>query len=253
MDFFRQPSTILVLAAAALVGVLGATQFRTRVRTSDPPVQGFYAKYLDCCGIPVRSSAAVEDRALERACGKIDLMLSHLADVRTRLVQQGAELHIIGRNEQTSDLPEFRAERGKRYVDNTGRSVTIDERTRGKGGLRSSCGEENILNLPSDRYRGGSDICIHEFSHGIMNFGLTEAQRQRIREQYARSLASGLWLGSYAATTPQEYWAELSMWYFGAHGDRRMKGAPPADGTEGLRQYDPAGYAVLDALYRGRQ
>lgn len=252
MDFFRQPSTILVLATAALIGAVAATQLRTPVRTSNPPVQGFYAKYLDCGGIPVRSSAAVEDRALQLACGKIDLMLSHIADVRARLVQQGAELHVIGRAEQTSDLPEFRAERGKLYVDNTGRSVTIDERTRGKGGLRSSCGEENILDLPNDRYRGGSDICIHEFSHGIMNFGLTAAQRQRIQEQYARSLAAGVWLDSYAATNPQEFWAELSMWYFGAHGDRRMKGAPPADGADGLRRYDPAGYALLDDLYHGR-
>lgn len=243
---------MLVLAAAVLIGALAAAQLRTPVRTIDPPVQGFYAKYLDCGGIPVRSSAAVEDRALDLACGKIDLMLSHIAEVRARLVQQGAELHVIGRAEQTSDLPEFRAERGKRYVDNTGRSVTIDERTRGKGGRRSSCGEENLLSLPSDRYRGGSDICIHEFSHGIMNFGLTEAQRQRIREQYARSLGAGLWLDSYAATNPQEYWAELSMWYFGAHGDRRMKGPPPADGADGLRRYDPAGYALLDDLYHGR-
>jgi hypothetical protein len=108
------------------------------------------------------------------------------------------------------------------------------------------------LNLPSDRYRGGSDICIHEFSHAIMNFGLTAAQRQRIQEQHARSLGSGLWLASYAATNPQEFWAELSMWYFGARGDRRMTGTPPADGPDGLKRYDPAAYDLLNDLYHCR-
>jgi Mlc titration factor MtfA (ptsG expression regulator) len=109
-----------------------------------------------------------------------------------------------------------------------------------------------LLNLPSDRYREGFDICIHEFAHAIMNYGFTHEQRQRIQEQYDRSLRSGLWQSAYAATTPNEYWAELSMWYFGARGDRRMNGTPPADGAQGLKDYDPGGYDLLDGLYHAK-
>jgi alpha-glucosidase len=246
-----RPSLVLGLAALAMLGAFIAAPARSAVRATAPPLHGFFAKDLDCGGIAVRSSAAVEDQALELACGKIAMMLRHIPEVRARLVAQGAELHVIGRHERTSDLPEFRAERGKLYRDNAGREVTIDERTRGKGGRLSSCGEENILRLPSDRYRGGSDICVHEFAHAVMNFGMTPAQRQRIEAQFQRSLAAGRWRDAYAGTNAREYWAELSMWYFGAHGDSRMQGSPPGDGASGLKAYDPEGYALLDALYHG--
>ncbi len=220
------------------------------VRTA-PRLQDFYAKLLDCGGIPVRSSINVDDQALQLACGKIDLLLHDLPQVRQVLAARGAELHIVGRNEVTSDLPEFRSQRGVVYADEQGKRVTIDSRTRGKGGLKASCGEENLLQLPNDRYRG-HDICVHEFSHDIMNVGFTEAQRERIRAQYRAALAAGLWQQSYTATNAMEYWAELSMWYFGGRGDLRMKGPAPGDGPEGLRAYDPGGYELLDRLYHGR-
>ena len=240
--------------ASALVGgilaarTLSAAQPDRSVREVFPPVQGFYAKYLDCDGIVVRSSAAVADQALELACTKITLMLANIPDVRKVLVARGAELHIVGRDELTSDLPEFRSQRGVVFTDEKGARVTIDTRTRGRGGLRASCGEENILHLPGDRWRG-VDTCVHEFAHTIMNDGLTAAQRARIQQCYERAMASGLWPRAYAATNAMEYWAELSMWYFGDHGDQRMAGTPPQDGRAGLRAYDPEGFALLDEFY----
>jgi hypothetical protein len=159
-----------------------------------------------------------------------------------------AELHIIGRDQQTSDLPELHGYRGQEW--DKGSHLDIDRRTRGVGGLYSSCGEENLLGLPTDRYRGGSDICIHEFAHAFMNFGLDDALRGSIAEQYRRAKAAGLWNGLYAATNAQEYWAELSMWYFGAHGDRGKTG--PADGNAALAAYDADGHALLDRIYSGR-
>src|SRR6202021_1819917 len=65
--------------------------------------------------------------------------------------------------------------------------------------------------------------------------GLDEALRGRIAEQYRRATSAGRWSGLYAATNPNEYWAELSMWYFGA-----------------LAAYDPDGQALLDNIYSGR-
>jgi hypothetical protein len=217
------------------------------VRESRPPVHGFYDKYIDCGGLFIRAARVVDDRALQLACGKVTKMLSRATQAKTNLLEWQAELHIIGRNQQTSDLPELRWARGKDWDAKSHQD--IDGRTRGVGGLYSSCGEENLLGLPSDRYAGGSDICVHEFAHAVMDIGLDDALRTSIEEQQRRAISAGLWSGRYAATNPQEYWAELSMWYFGAHGDRGSAG--PADGNAALATYDPDGYSLLDKIYSG--
>ncbi len=110
------------------------------------------------------------DEALFQARARLAMMLDKLPSVCRRLQKAGAELHIIGRNQVTSDLPEWRHAKGKPF---DGR-LTIDERTRGMGGRLTSCGEENLLRLPRDRYRG-RDICVHEFAHNIQDRGATEA------------------------------------------------------------------------------
>jgi hypothetical protein len=189
----------------------------------------------------------VDDLALQLACGKVTKMLALAQQAKANLLEWQAELHIIGRNQHTSDLPELHGYRGKDWDKSTHQD--IDRRTRGVGGLYSSCGEENLLGLPSDRYRGGSDIGVHEFAHAVMNFALDNALRNSIQERHRRATSAGLWNGLYAATNPQEYWAELSMWYFGAHGDRGTAG--PADGSAALAAYDADGYALLDRIYSG--
>ena len=67
----------------------------------------------------------------------------------------------------------------------------------------------------------------------------------------------GLWRrpdGSkaYAATNPSEYFAELSMWLFGSHGEfvDRVR-CLPAAGPAGLARYDPAGFALVGAIFDG--
>jgi dipeptidyl-peptidase-4 len=218
-----------------------------QIRRIDPPEQGFYAKELDYEGIPIKASEVVADQALFVARDRIARMLKNLPDARYNLKTAGAELHIIGKDQVTSDLPEHRHLKGKPFDGN----LTVDQRTRGLGGRLTSCGEENLLQLPGDRY-AGRDICTHEFAHCIQSRGLSADVRQKIREQYHRSLDKGLWKGAYAATNEGEFFAELTMWYFGTHGDLKMTGPKPANGPEGLKQYDPEAYALLDDLYSGR-
>lgn len=91
----------------------------------------------------------------------------------------------------------------------------------------------------SDPRYPGRDICVHEFAHTVMDFGLGEEQRREIEACYQESAVNnGVWNRkeghppAYAATNPSEYWAELSMWYFGTHGEytdreRYAKGGHP--------------------------
>ena len=214
-----------------------------------PPEKDFFAKRLDFHGIPIKAGAIVVDEALYAAYDRLSMLLSNQPLVISNLARAGAELHIIGRDQVTTDLPEWRHDKGVPRAEYRG--LTRDERTRGMGGLLTSCGEENLLRLEKDRYRG-RDICVHEFSHNIRNHGIPRDVRALFTQQYQRSLEKGLWQKSYAASNPDEFFAELTMWYFGTHGDLHMTGTKPDNGPEGLKKYDPEAFALLDEFYSGR-
>jgi len=217
----------------------------------DPPEQGFFSKRLDFHGVPIKAHQVVVDEALYVAYGRLSMMLSNLPMVVSNLASAGAELHIIGRDQVTTDLPEWRHDKGKPIWEPTYNGMTRDQRTRGMGGLLTSCGEENLLRLEQDRYRG-RDICLHEFAHDVRNFGLPREVRSRFDAQHRSSKAKGLWLNAYAGSNADEFFAELTMWYFGTHGDMNMTGPKPANGPQGLKNYDPEAFALFDDLYSGR-
>ena len=226
---------------------------KLQITIIDPAEKGFFSKVLDFHGIPIKAHRVVADEALMAAYSRLSLLLTNLIIkqplVIANLVAAGAELHIIGRDQVTTDLPEWRHDKGKPLAEYHG--LTRDERTRGMGGRLTSCGEENLLRLAKDRYRG-RDICLHEFSHNIRSHGIPRAVRARLDEQYRRSVEKGLWQKSYAGSNADEFFAELTMWYFGTHGDLGMTGPKPASGPEGLKKYDPEAYTLLDDFYSGR-
>ena len=251
----RSPLRRIALFVAAAAS-LAAADSRPPVSPShpaitvvDPPESGFFAKRLDYEGIAIKAPTNVVDEALFAAYGRLSMMLSNLPSVRVKLRAAGAELHIIGRDQVTTDLPEWRQDKGKALAEYNG--LTRDQRTRGMGGLLTSCGEENLLKLEKDRYRG-RDTCVHEFAHNILGDGVSREVRRKVREQYRRSLDHGLWVDSYAGSNFDEFFAELTMWYFGTHGDLGMKGAKPANGRDGLKAYDPEAFSLLDDFYSGR-
>jgi hypothetical protein len=217
------------------------------IKPLNPPDMQFYAKEIDYEGIAIKAPLVVADAALVEARRRLAMMLHSLPDVIANLSSEGAELHIIGKNQGTSDLPEHRHEKSKFYKG----KMSMDERTRGVGGIYASCGEENLLGLPGDRY-AGRDICAHEFAHTVMEFGFDDDLRKRITDQYRRSLERGLWKSMYAARDEKEFFAELTMWYFGTRGDYGSISPPPSPGKEWFKNYDPESYRLLDDIYSGR-
>lgn len=254
----RYPVVAVVLGSLVFAGVAQSVSAasveppsRPAIVRLDPPEQGFFSKRLDFHGIPIKAHQAVVDEALFAAYDRLSMMLTNLPMVVSNLAAAGAELHIIGRDQVTTDLPEWRHDKGKPIWEPTYNGKTRDERTRGMGGLLTSCGEENLLRLEKDRYRG-RDICLHEFAHDIRSFGISRDVRARFDAQWRRSLAAGRWVKSYAGSNPDEFFAELTMWYFGTHGDLGMTGPKPENGRAGLKEYDPEAFALLDDFYRGR-
>jgi hypothetical protein len=247
-----------VLVALCVVSVLGledrmlagtAPVEKPTIRTLEPPEQDFFSKELDFHGIPIKAPAVVSNDALYAAYERLGTMLAHLPVMVTNLAAAKVELHIIGKHQVTTDLPEWRQDKGKPLAEYNG--LTRDQRTRGMGGQLVSCGEENLLKLENDRYRG-RDICLHEFAHAIRNFAMDEDLRSKFDAQYRRSTDKGLWVKAYASTNPDEFFAELTMWYFGTHGDVGMPDPKPKNGAAGLKAYDPEAFVLFDNFYQGR-
>ena len=97
---------------------------------------------------------------------------------------------------------------------------------------------------------------MHEFAHCLMDFGLPPNLRDAIEARWAASVKEqGLWqrpdgTPAYAALNAQEYFAELSMWIFGTHGEFvDGEAQQPAPGPFGLQRYDPAGFELVGSIY----
>ena len=246
-------AAVALMAWAANTNGALAEGARPQISAIDPPEKEFFSKRLDFHGIPIKAHQVVSDAALYAAYDRLSLMFSNLLPkqpmVLSNLIGRGAALHIIGKDQVTTDLPEWRHDKGKKLDEYNG--LTRDQRTRGMGGLLTSCGEENLLMLTNDRYRG-RDICLHEFAHNVLNNGCPREVKARFAAQRTNSLARGLWQKSYAGSNVDEFFAELTMWYFGTHGDLRMSGPKPGNGREGLKKYDPEAFALMDDFYSGR-
>ncbi|MGO8700870.1 MAG: hypothetical protein ACLQVY_24525 [Limisphaerales bacterium] len=248
---FPRPPVIDVLLLAAFLAAgwakAGDAATPPAIGTINPPQAGFYGRVLSMEGIPIKAHADVSDAAIFEAYRRLNRLLADLPQARDNLVSAGAEFHIIGKNQLMVDLPECQMWKGKKFDGD----LTLDQRDRGWGGLMSSCGEENLLALPSDRYRDHRDICSHEFAHTLMAFGLSDDVVRRIKERYRSSTSKGLW-PAYAGTNPDEFFAELTMWYFGSRGDYGKIAPSPQPGKAWLAAHDPEAFALLDDLYSGR-
>jgi xylan 1,4-beta-xylosidase len=202
----------------------------------------FYQKFLDDDDLPILSSAKVSDAALLEAANLVDHMLSRREDVRQEMVKRRVRFVIMAPTEMTTDVPE------QSHMD----AEYWNRRARGLGGRICSCGEENLLNLPGDRYYN-ENILIHEFSHTIHNYGLRRLDakfNQRLQDIYERAMTNELWKDTYAATNLDEYWAEGVQSYFDCN-------APPNKGIhneintrEELKEYDPDLFQLIDESFK---
>ena len=254
-----QPSAATQPAAATTRplpddGKTGRTITDVPVRPIDPPERDFYARRLDYRGLPIKGAAVVADAAFYEAWRRLDRLLRDNPVVLQNLLAARSEVHIIGRDQGQTDLPEFRSQKGVPLKENP--KITLDERARGMGGRDCSCGEENLLNLPGDRYRG-RDILSHEFTHTIHAYGVSANVRERITATYRAAREKKLWETPdgkpvYAGTNENEYLAELALWYVGGRGDWPRGMPPMRPGPDFLREYDPEGYKLVDDLFSGR-
>ena len=203
--------------------------------------RGFYKKHLDVRGLSVAAAGAVDDEALLRTREIVTRMLAGRPDVLELMAKVGTRLVIIGKDQVYTDMPEYRNSRNPAY---------LNERVRGTGGLGvTSFGEENLLNLATDRYDDES-IAVHEFCHTIdAALGrLDPTWRGRLGQTYRSAMDKGLWKNTYAASNQAEYWAEIAQNYFDCNRVNNWNHGPIGT-REQLRQYDPDGYELVRTTF----
>jgi hypothetical protein len=217
--------------------------FFARFREDDrEAARQFYTKYLDVKGLPVAAAAEVDDEALRRTHHIVSHMLAGRPDVLAAMVQSRTRLIVIGKDQVYTDMPEYRRHPNPAYQ---------NERVRGTGGLGvTSFGEENLLNLPLDRYDDES-IAVHEFCHTIdaALARIDPAWRDRLRQTYRNALAKGLWKNAYTASNPAEYWAEIGQSYFDCNRVNNWNHANVGT-REQLKFYDSEGYDLARSTFR---
>ena len=202
----------------------------------------FYKKYIDVSGMAVLASAAVDDDALRRTYDIVTHLLADRPDILEAMAKFGTRLIIIGKDQVYTDMPEYRHSRNPEY---------LNERVRGTGGLNvTSFGEENLLNLPGDRYDDES-IGLHEFCHTIdaAIARIDPTWRTRLARTYREAVGRGLWKQAYAGSNPGEYWAEICQSYFDCNRINNWNHNHVAT-REQLKRYDPGGYDLVRTTFR---
>lgn len=247
----------LFIAITGLLAFIYGTGLVQAQEVKDVPdslhLPSFYKKYVDAGGIAVVSSDNVRDEALFTAQKLIIGMLAKREDIRNYMVKQHCRFMVIGEHEEVCDIPEYA------HICSSPEKIAYwNRRARGFGGapedsLSSSCGEENLLCLPGDRYKG-ENILIHEFAHLIHTVGIVGLDptfNKRLEWVMAHAEGKGLWKDTYAISNKEEYFAEAVQSFFNCNRySKEPNGVHNSiNRREKLRAYDPEMYNLLNAYF----
>lgn len=239
----------LIFSLSFLAAAAEETTASEKYPVTAPPAElnlaDFYKKYTSANGYPIISSGAVNDYALKESAYLVDMMLAKRPDVRKAMIDSGSRLIVIGYQEYTTDIPEYKRLEPKDFW---------DARARGLGGSLTeavcSCAEENVLAYKGDPY-STENILIHEFAHNIHLRGMVNVDEtfdKRLEATYDKAMKAGLWEGKYASVNHAEYFAEgVQSWFDNNrqpdhdhnHVDTRVE----------LKEYDPGLAAICEEVF----
>lgn len=169
--------------------------------------------------LPILGSANVRDEALREAHWILSRMMEGREDLVRAIAQKKIRVVVMAVDERTLDTPE--------HADLTPADYW-NRRARGLGATiwrpATSCGEENLLEIPGDPYKG-ENILIHEFGHTVHEIGMARVDPTfdgRLQKAFDNAMAAGKWKGTYAATNHKEYWAEGVQAWFDCNDNRNL-------------------------------
>ena len=197
-----------------------------------------YSHIEEELGIAVVGSENVPQEAFDEARRTIARLFAN-NDLVDGLVEQGSYVIIVDRGKGVLDLPEFACLEGRYSQDFFNHVCGIADRA------DYPVATVNTADLLGERRGpcGGLNILFHELGHLVQNWSISPPDYFDIKLLYQDALDAGKYRRQYAATNPNEYFAEATQSYFlagdpGGARDRRW-----------LESYDPQIYALLERVY----
>ncbi len=194
-------------------------------------------------GVCIKAYVPVDPKSVERAQHIIDQMLKNSPEIKKKMIENNFIVEIIGRNQNTTDLPRYRYLKKEKTFD--GRSY--DEGTRGLGDAQGcNVGEENLLCLNPQNF-WNENILVHECAHTI-HYHITTDLSQKIEQAYLQAKKKKLYSESiYMMANSHEYWALATQAWFNAIHRRDVN-----DGITtrtAIMKHDPEISKILQKVY----
>jgi hypothetical protein len=252
------------------------TPLRQQPSVLPPPAKfkfdSYYTKFTLAREFPVLGSKHVSDEALLKANDTIRKLFAYRHDVLKALINDGARLVVLGRDEKLSDLPEFKdSAKETRFEEVRYLEFGADRKL-------LVVPEENVLGLPNEPFTGECMV-IHLFAKALyLSAGtrpiVADFDRRRDKQQYElrvkrldvefdqrlgklfeAAAEKGLWKGTTGARDRAEYWAAGVEAYFDAIGDGQPPNLAdrPITTREALKAYDPDLFALVDETMAYRE
>lgn len=199
----------------------------------------FYTQRDTVLGIDLVGGPAVSAEAFAAARKTIETMFAG-NDLITPLVEEGVYVIIAESGQGVLDLPEFACleqQYGARFFE---RVCGIADRA---DYPVATVNEDDLVGRRSGPC-GGLNILFHELGHVIQNWSLGPADWFDVKQFYQEAIAAGTYRGTYAATNPDEYFAEATQAYFLRTSYRLDRAA--------IERRDPKLYDLLERVYGPR-
>ncbi len=202
MNFYPATAIAAIFVTLQLATSLHGAGFTTGKITAEQAETynadpSFYKKGTLVHDILIATSDKVPDLVHQETAYQFDKLLSSIRpDVAKRIREQKVLCVLVGVNELTSDLPQFKSNlKGKELDFYNWRQRGFLTRKKGRPVVLFA--EEDVL-----EYEGGmqiESILIHEFGHVIHLTGFDKALNDRLDDAFQRARAKGIWNDGRAA------------------------------------------------------
>ena len=210
------------------------------------------------------------DEALLKANDTIRKMFAYRHDILKALIGEGVTLVVLGRSERMADLPESKRLNQIKEFNSQARMLDYTPESR-----LLVVSEENVIANPKKPGVGDNQV-IRVFAKAL--YGVTGTRPSdpnwdnrprnmwqqyelrvkrldvrfddKLKQHHEKALTSGKWKGTAAVNDRAEYWTKGVLAYFDALGqDASPKDVGhPIDTREGLLEYDPDLYALVNEI-----